>query len=140
MPKITASSDARFYMTSKTGSLYYLIDGLTETERPEYSWKPSAMDKNPWVEFKLSHSSPLHLVKLHTPSGNLKTGKIRIGGRLYPFDNSSGKTEIRIPLDGIEADTVRIECGRFNTAGEGIAGRLLTEVEIFGTSSGRTSP
>lgn len=140
VPKITASSDARFYMTSKTGSLYYLIDGLTETERPEYSWKPSAMDKNPWVEFKLSHSSPLHLVKLHTPSGNLKTGKIRIGGRLYPFDNSSGKTEIRIPLDGIEADTVRIECGRFNTAGEGIAGRLLTEVEIFGTSSGRTSP
>ena len=52
-------------MTLKTGSLYYLIDGLTEPNRVEYSWKPLPSDKKPWLEFKLSAAAPLKLVKLY---------------------------------------------------------------------------
>ena len=120
-------------MTQKTGSLYYLIDGLTEPNRVEYSWKPLPSDKKPWLEFKLSAAAPLKLVKLYTPCGNLKSGKVIVNGKSCPFANPDGKTEISIPLDGSVSDLVRIEFGNFSYAGKGdlVSSRLLTEVEIY---------
>ena len=134
VPKIKASSDARYYMTQKTGSLYYLIDGLTEPNRVEYSWKPLPSDKKPWLEFKLSSAAPLKLVKLYTPCGNLKSGKVIVNGKSYPFANPDGKTEISIPLDGSVSDLARIEFGKFSyppKKGDDVSIRLLTEVEIY---------
>ena len=133
VPKITASSDARYYMTLKTGSLYYLIDGLTEPNRPEYTWKPQPKDKKPWLEFKLSAAAPLKLVKLYTPGGNLQSGQVVVNGKAFPFENTRKSLEISIPLDGAVSDLVRIEFGKFSYAAQGdeVLNRLLTEVEIY---------
>ena len=134
VPQITASSDARYYMTRETGSLYYLVDGLTAPNRVEYTWKPGPGDKKPFVQFKLSKPAALKMVKLYTLNGNLKAGQIVVNGKSFPFANKSGKTEITVPLSGVNSDTVRIECTEFNTKSSdpfGFTGRLLSEVEIY---------
>ena len=133
VPKISASSDAHFYMTRKTGSLYYLIDGLTAPNRVEYTWKPQSKDKKPWLEFRLSSAAPLKLVNLYSPCGNLKSGKVIVNGKTFPFSNADGKTEIPIPLDGAQSDLVRIEFEKFSYPADGddVSKRLLTEVEIY---------
>ena len=133
VPKITASSDSRYYMTLKTGSLYYLIDGLTSPNRVEYTWKPQPKDQKPWLEFRLAKAAPLKQVKLYTPCGNLKSGQVIVNGKAFPFSNADGKEEISVPLSGAASDLVRIEFGKFSYAGSGdqVSNRLLTEVEIY---------
>ncbi len=133
VPKIKASSDAKYYMTQKTGSLYYLIDGLTEPNRPEYTWKPLGHDRKPYLEFQLSAAAPLKTVKLYTPCGNLKSGRVVVNGKEFPFENAQNASEITVELDGTKSDLVRIEFVKFSYAGRGdeVSNRLLTEVEIY---------
>jgi hypothetical protein len=122
-------------MTSKTGSLYYLVDGLTEPNRPEYSWKPDARDKNPFVQFQLRKKALVKEVRLYTPNGNLKSGKVVINGKEYPYENKDKKTEIIIPVkDKAMTDTIRIYCTKFSYPGKeavDVKNRLLTEVEVY---------
>ena len=136
IPLITASSDSRHYMTRKTGSLYFLVDGLTVPNRPEYNWSPENHDKNPFVQIKLAEASNLKMVKLYTWYGNLKAGRIVVNGKKFPFVNSSGRNEISVPLNGIYSDTVRIECTEFRTEklpedDFGFSAKVLSEVEIY---------
>ena len=133
VPKIKASSDAKYYMTQKTGSLYYLIDGLTEPNRPEYTWKPLGHDRKPYLEFQLSAAVPLKKVKLYTPCGNLKSGRVIVNGKEFPFENGKNASEITVELDGSRSDLVRIEFTKFSYARQGdeVSNRLLTEVEIY---------
>ena len=121
------------YMTLKTGSLYYLIDGLTSPNRVEYAWKPQPKDSKPWLEFRLAKAAPLKAVKLYTPCGNLKSGQVVVDGKTFPFSNADGKEEISVALSGAVSDLVRIEFGDFSYAGKGdeVSNRLLTEVEIY---------
>ena len=136
VPEITASSESLHVMTLETGSLYYLIDGLTVPNRREYCWAPSVDDKKPFVQFKLSKAENLKMVKLYTSYGNLKAGQIVVNGKVFPFNNKAGKNEITVPLHGIHSDTVRIECTEFRTKNLpddffGLSSKVLTEVEIY---------
>ncbi|MBO5723495.1 MAG: hypothetical protein J6S58_01565 [Lentisphaeria bacterium] len=133
-PIITCSTDSRYWMTHKTGSMYYLVDGLTEPTRQEYSWKPESYDKNPFVQFLLRKKAPVKEVVLYTPCGNLQSGKVVVNNKEYPFINSGKKNRISILLkDKPVTDTVRIYCSKFsypkNT--DDVEKRLLTEVEIY---------
>ncbi|MBO5724229.1 MAG: hypothetical protein J6S58_05310 [Lentisphaeria bacterium] len=134
IPVITASSDSTFYATRRHGSLYYLVDGLKDPNRGEYSWKPSSRDKNPFVQFKLAKKSPVKEVRLYTPCGNLQSGKVVVNGKEYPFVNNGKKNMISVLLkDKPVTDTVRIYCSKFSYPANrpDIDRRLLTEVEIF---------
>ena len=134
-PIITSSSDSRFYMTGKTGSLYYLVDGLRAPNRPEYTWKPDGKDKNPFVQFQLRKKAPVKEVRLYTPCGNLQAGKVVINGKEYPYENKDKKTEIIIPVkEKAMTDTIRIYCTKFSYPGKDavdVKNRLLSEVEIY---------
>ncbi|MBE6405277.1 MAG: hypothetical protein E7040_04575 [Lentisphaerae bacterium] len=134
-PIITCSSDVRFYMTGKTGSMYYLVDGLIKPNRPEYTWKPDNKDKNPFIQFQLRKKAPVKEVRLYSPKGNLQAGKVVINGKEYPFTNNGKKDVIIIPIkEKAMTDTVRIYCTKFSYAGNeqlDLASRLLTEVEIY---------
>jgi hypothetical protein len=133
MPVITASSDKRSYTTRQTGSLYYLVDGLTEPNRMEYSWSPLPGDKKCFVQFKLAKASPVRKVILYTPYGNLRSGFVTINNKNYPFDNPSRKKIITLTLPAtVTTDQVRIICNKIQYAGKrDLEERLLTEVEIY---------
>ena len=91
VPRITASSDWTFFFTKTTGSLYFLVDGLTETEQAEFSWSPLKSDRSPWVKFQLDRSVPMKEVRLYTQNGRLRSGRIVVGSKSYPFENPAGK-------------------------------------------------
>ena len=134
IPIITCSTDSRYWMTSKTGSMYYLVDGLTDPTRMEYSWKPEKHDKNPFVQFDLRKKTPVKEVRLYTPCGNLEGGKVVVNGKDYPFENKGKKKMISIPLkDKPVSGIVRICCSKFSypAQGDDLDKRLLTEVEIY---------
>lgn len=54
MPVITASSERISYATHRTGSLYFLVDGLTMPARMEYTWTQLPRDKQSFVQFALA--------------------------------------------------------------------------------------
>ena len=133
VPVITASSDPKnFFATAKTGSRYYLIDGLTDPLRPEYSWSPDKKDKNPWISIKLAKSAAIGEVKLYTPEGNLKSGSVVVNGKEFPFKNPANSDELIIRLNGITGDKVLIKFNKFKRGNNHrVNGRLLTEIEIY---------
>lgn len=133
VPKITASSDPKmFFATTHTGSRYYLIDGLTSPKRVEYTWAPDRKDNAPWISVKLPRTAKLGVLKLYTPSGNLKTGKVAVNGKEFPFVNDSNSDEITVRLNGAEGDEVLIKIEKFKRgSSHRIEGRLLTEIELY---------
>lgn len=135
VPKIKASSDQKFYMTMETGSLYYLVDGLTAPNRPEYTWSPVSTDKAPWLEFTLPKAAPLKEIRIYTPHGNLVSCKIITGaGKTYTVENNKDSM-ISVKLSGETTDKVRIEILKHQVpekfAGDAAEKRLLTEVELY---------
>ena len=134
VPVITASSDSTIYSTRYHGSLYYLVDGLTDPNRVEYTWKPSSRDKDPFVQFKLAKKSPVKEVRLYTPCGNLEAGFVLVNGKKYPFVNNGKKKMISIRLaDKPVTDILRIHCSKasYPKSDGDLDRRLLTEVEIY---------
>jgi len=133
MPVITASSESISYVTYRTGSLYFLVDGLIEPARMEFTWTPLPKDKQPFVQFALAKKSKVSKVILYTPYGNLRRGFITVNNKDYPFDNHRKENIITVKLPiNIVTDTVRITCRKFEYAGKlGLKSRLLTEVEIY---------
>ncbi|MBQ7176339.1 MAG: hypothetical protein IJS08_02900 [Victivallales bacterium] len=139
-PKLTASSDHHnYFATKKTGSLYYLVDGILDPKRPEYAWGPEFKDKQPWLEVKLPAPATLGTLKLYTPRGNVEEGHVLVNGKTITFKNSKKLTEgrenvvIDVDLQGEKSDTVRIVFTKytikiFATAPEG---RMLSEIELY---------
>ena len=136
VPKITASSDQKFYITEQTGSLYYLVDGLTVPNRPEYTWSPVPTDKMPWVEFTLSKATQLKELRLYTPNANLVSCKVITGtGKTYWVKNNA-ENVIRVPLSGETTDKIRIEVLQQKVPenlpeNDAVGKRLLAEVELY---------
>ena len=127
VPRITASSDWTFFFTKTTGSLYFLVDGLTETEQAEFSWSPLKSDRSPWVKFQLDRSVPMKEVRLYTQNGRLRSGRIVIGSKSYPFENPAGKNQINVVLDGKKADTFTVYPEKLSSGTD----RVLVEVELY---------
>ena len=127
--KIAASSDATFHATKRTGSLYYLVDGLTEPTRFEFTWSPKSSDKTPWLNFVLPEPSPVRLVKLYTPDARITSCRVTAGGKKYEIKENR-KNVIEIPIDGTMTSEVKIEFLKTKPATTG-KDRLLSEVEIY---------
>ncbi len=134
VPIIKASSDSKFYMTTQTGSLYYLVDGLIEPRRVEYSWAPSSSDKSPWLEFTLPKAAPAKEVVIYTPNANLISLRVHAGKKSFLLENNTEKI-ISIKLDGEEIESLRIEILKHEKAkaslNDHLAARLITEVELY---------
>jgi len=131
IPKITSSSDTKYYITHEIGtSLYFLIDGLKDTDQITYTWTPQPSDKKPWVEFKLPKKHPLKELVLYTVNGNLIDCDAVVSGKTYSVRNNN-ENKITIPLCGETADTVRINILKRKPHASGIDGCLLTEVELY---------
>lgn len=131
VPKITASSDRKNYITNEIGtSLYFLIDGLTDVDQLTYTWTPLPSDKAPWVEFKLPKKHPLNRAVLYTINGNLIDCDAVVNGKSYPVRNNKAD-KIVIPLGGGVSDTLRINILKRKPQVSGLDGCLLTEVELY---------
>lgn len=133
VPQLIASSDPKdYFVTAKTGSRYYLLDGICNPKRVEYTWAPARTDKNPFIEIKLPKIATLNELRLYTPNGNLKSGVVIVNGRQFSFKNSS--SIIPLALNGVVADKVRIEFKEFDIEyiTQNPQRRLLSEIELYG--------
>lgn len=131
IPKISSSSDAKSYISDEIGSsLYFLIDGLTDVDLATYTWTPQKADQQPWVEFKLPEKHPLHKAILYTINGNLIDCDAVVNGKTYSVRNNK-ENKIIITLDGEISDTFRVNILRRKSDASGLAGCLLTEVELY---------
>ncbi|MBR4222566.1 MAG: hypothetical protein IKR81_15510 [Victivallales bacterium] len=129
---IKASSESINYTTRNTGTLYYLLDGLTEPTWPDFAWTPMANDKTPWLEFTLPAEKKMNCLKLYSPGATLSTGRVMVNGKVFPFDGVGRKT-IEVKLDGSLSKSIKIEFDRDGAKPEdGIfSKRFLTEVELY---------
>ena len=48
--RIKVSSEMPNYTTQDFGTLYFLLDGLTEPQWADFMWTPLKKDKTPWIE------------------------------------------------------------------------------------------
>jgi hypothetical protein len=140
VPVIRASSDpGSFFTTTKTGSRYYLIDGLRNPKRVEYTWSPASDDKTPFIEIELPAATNLKELRLYTPAGNLKSGSVLIEEQIFPFteaeriEENEGICTIALPLKGIASQKIRINFEQFkiNFHTHNPNKRLLSEIELY---------
>lgn len=133
VPKLTASSDARYYITQKIGSLYFLVDGISDPLGVEMSWSPKTEDSSPWLDIVLPQPAPVKQVKLYTPDGNLIAGRILAGEQTCEFTDNTDNV-ITVALDGTVIESFKLEIIRQKDRKPwtgGISNRLLTEVEAY---------
>ena len=129
-PAHKASSDWVYYATRATGSLYYLVDGLTAPNRVENTYSPKADDKAPWLEFTLPAAKPMKELKLYTPNGNLISCRVTTSdGSSYMVKDNKNNV-ISIPLSGKKNSVKRLNflSGKRRKT---IQHRLLTELELY---------
>lgn len=140
VPLVAASSDpGTYFATKQTGSRYYLIDGLTEPKRVEYTWSPAASDRAPYIEIILPEAVPLLELRLYTPCGNLESGSVTVEGKRFLFHNRKkgkpGEKSVMIPvaLPGIVSKKIRIGFERFDIDfhTQTPDRRLLSEIELY---------
>ncbi|NMA19165.1 MAG: hypothetical protein GX927_01180 [Lentisphaerae bacterium] len=140
VPKIEASSDPKsFFATAKTGSRYYLIDGLTAPKRVEYTWSPAKSDQSPFIEITLPEAATLRELVLYTPSGNLRSGSVDVADRRIDFTRPQTEVadrevvKISVPLPEIVADKIRIDFKDFDIDfhTQRPERRLLSEIELY---------
>ena len=108
VPKLTASSDARYYITQKIGSLYFLVDGISDPLGVEMSWSPKTEDSSPWLDIVLPQPAPVKQVKLYTPDGNLIAGRILAGEQTCEFTDNTDNV-ITVALDGTVIESFKLE-------------------------------
>lgn len=131
-PVLTASSDAIFYVTREIGSMLFLIDGIVDPLRLEMAWSPNRSDAKPWLNVKMNAKHQVKMIKLYTPMGNLKSGRIIAGGKNYDFKDNKDQV-ISIALDGDLIDSFKLEVLSWSCDDNaaGASKRLLTEIEAF---------
>jgi len=132
LPRIKASSEKPNYTTQGMGTLYFLLDGLTEPTWADFTWTPLPNDKTPTLEFTLPAAKEMKLLKLYSPGATLATGRAVVNGKVFPFDGV-GKKTVEVRLDGSLADRIRIEFDRTGAkAAKGpYVNCFLSEVELY---------
>ena len=134
LTRIKASSEMPNYTARHTGTLYYLLDGLTEPTFAAFTWTPRSADKAPWLEFTLPEAKELKLLKLYSPGATMAAGRAVVNGKAFPFDGL-GKKTVEVKLDGTLSDKVRIEFDRDGAKVKAEPGPyaqcLLSEVELY---------
>ena len=123
--RLKASSEHKAYINLTTGTLFYLVDGLTKPRIKEYSWTPLSHDRKPWLEIRLPEKHALKELVLYTDEGNLTDCDAVVNGKTFSVrDNHAEK--ITIPLNGESSDLVRLNILKRNPNG-----KLLNEVELY---------
>ena len=122
---IKASSEFKSYTNRKTGTLYYLVDGLIKPNFDQYSWSPVVTDKNPWLEIRLPKAHELKKMVLYTLDGSLIDCDVVVNGKTFSLRDNRADM-VTIPLNGEKSDLVRLNIRKRKPNG-----RLLTEVELY---------
>lgn len=130
--RITASSEKPNYTTSGMGTLYFLLDGITEPTWADFAWTPDANDEKPTLTLKLPNAKALERLILYSPGMTLAKGKVFVGDKTIPFD-AVGKKVIEVKWNQSSADTVKIEFER--TGATPVKGPFqkvfLSEIELY---------
>lgn len=140
--KMRASSDLLVYELRQTGSLYYLINGLTDAGAGFNAWQPTPEDIAPWLEVTLPTPAMVSAVRLYTfvngGNANLVAGAIDLGQhgqwREVGRFEENAKECIVVNFSPQTAEMVRLRVLKTNPAPAEarMTGRLLSEVEVYG--------
>lgn len=137
IPEMTASSDQTSWFSAKTGSLYYLLDGVTDDAAYFMTWSPESGDASPWIQIQFSRKKRIRRVKLYTLCD--KKGKPRLdsaeimikdknGFRKMAEISKNAERIIEVSFPETETDIIRIENIRVNPD---VNARTLTEIEVY---------
>ena len=139
MVRLASSSERTTYPTKDTGTLYYLLDGLTDPPQPYYSWLPKKDDTAPWLELVLPSKQEVSEVRLYAgydPQDHsflLQAASILLPQEDGTFTTLSateklqdGCMTLRFPKTRLKRLRIRID--RWQALRNGY---LLTEVELY---------
>ncbi|MBE6403857.1 MAG: hypothetical protein E7039_09090 [Lentisphaerae bacterium] len=130
--RIKASSEKPNYTTAGMGTLYFLLDGLTEPTWADFAWTPAADDTAPYIELKLPRAEAVEKMVLYTPGRTLARGRVIVNGNIIPFDGT-GKKVVEISWKKQISDTVKIEFERQGATPEKgpYSQVFLSEIELY---------
>lgn len=139
MARLSASSEVRSYSTRNTGTLYYLLDGLTDPPQAFYAWRPQKNDKNPWLEIRLSEEAAAQELRLYsgyTPDDGrallqaASVSLVKEDGSLESLAHGAEVLDkclrLTFPKTRVKQLRIQIESWR-----ESANGHLLTEIELY---------
>ena len=130
--RIKVSSEKPNYTTQDLGTLYFLLDGLTEPQWADFMWTPLKKDQTPWIELELPAEQKISKVKLYSPGATLAAGKVIVGKTVTEF-NAAGKKSMEITFAPVHSKIIRIEFNR--TGSKPVSGayadRFLSEIEVY---------
>ena len=129
---IKVSSEKPNYTTQDFGTLYFLLDGLTEPQWADFMWTPLKKDQTPWIELELPAEQKISKVKLYSPGATLAAGKVIVGKTVTEF-NAAGKKSMEITFAPVHSKIVRIEFDRSGVKPipGAYADRFLSEIEVY---------
>jgi len=130
--RIKVSSEKPNYTTQDLGTLYFLLDGLTEPQWADFMWTPLKKDQTPWIELELPAEQKISKVKLYSPGATLAAGKVIVGKTVTEF-NAAGKKSMEITFAPVRSKIVRIEFDRSGVKPipGAYADRFLSEIEVY---------
>ena len=130
--KIKVSSEEPNYTTKEFGTLYFLLDGLTEPQWADFMWTPGKADKTPFVELEMPTVQKVSKVKLYSPGTTVAKGRVIVGDSATEFDGT-GKNVVEITFKPVSSKKIRIEFDQTAarvTPGP-YANRFLSEIEVY---------
>ncbi|MFA6929966.1 MAG: sugar-binding protein [Lentisphaeria bacterium] len=139
MVRLSASTETTTYPTKNTGTLYYLLDGLTDPTQPYYSWQPKKDDGVPWLDITLPEEMEVKEMKLYSgyDAGDrrplLQAASILLlqeDGSYSVLASNDQLQDLSMSLSftPIKTKQLRIRIDRWQPE---LKGYLLTEVELY---------
>lgn len=131
-PVMSASSDSIFYFTRKTGSLPFLLDGITEPNQESMAWSPTKADKSPAIDIQLRKPATVSKVCIYTQNGNLSDVKVTTsnGDTALATGNTANLIILNLPpktCTSLHFDFLKAKIMSSQKRNE----RLVTEIEIY---------
>ncbi len=132
-PIMSATSDSKFYFTVKTGSLPFLLDGITEPNLTSMAWSPTKDDKSPAIDIQLREPSVVSKVCIYTENGNLTNVKVTTsnGDTALATENTANCIVLKLPpklCKSLHFDFLKARIMSSQNNNE----RLVTEIEAYG--------
>ena len=132
-PVMSATSDSIFYFTKKTGSLPFLLDGITEPNQESMAWSPTKADKAPAIDIQLHKPATVSKVCIYTQNGNLTDVKVTTsnGDSALATGNTANLIILNLPpktCTSLHFDFLKARFMSSQKRNE----RLVTEIEVYG--------
>ncbi|MBO4344816.1 MAG: hypothetical protein J5833_03620 [Victivallales bacterium] len=132
-PIMSATSDSKFYTTKKTGSLPFLLDGITVPNLASMAWSPTSDDKAPAINIQLREPAVVSKVCIYTMNGNLTDVKVTTSNDDTALATGNTEDCIVLRLPPKTCKSLRFEFLKARVmSSQGYNERLVTEIEAYG--------